>query len=131
VGKCLYAKGYDDEVVEAGLLHDMLEWSSITEKELEERFGKIILELIKANTKDRNIEDENKRRMDQIERSKKIGDGALSIKIADNLDSFQYYSETKNEKELQRCVEWAHILIKNLSTSLEESFFDELNKIIK
>jgi len=44
VGEYLFKKGFGGEVVTAGLLHDVLEWSSVTEKELEEKFGKRVLE---------------------------------------------------------------------------------------
>lgn len=131
VGKYLFEKGMDNQIVNAGLLHDMLEWSSVVESEVEEKFGKRVLELIKANTKDRNIEDKNKRMIDKIERCKQVGDDALAIKIADTLDSFYYYSEIKSEEEIDRCRRWTKLLIDNLSVNSQKVFLQELNEMIK
>ena len=129
VGKILYEKGFDDEVVTAGLLHDLLEWSETAEKEIEEKFGKRVLELIKANSKDRSIKDSHERRKDIVARCRKIGDDALAIKIADTLDSFQYYTGIKKEKELERCREIMSLLKENLSDKLKEVFSNELKVI--
>jgi len=118
VAKYLFEKEFSDEVVLAGLFHDMLEWSSVTAEELENKFGSKVVSLISANTKDRSIEDKIKRRQSQIDNCLKIGDEVLAVKIADNLDSFNYYSKIENEKELERCREWANLLSKNLSDNL-------------
>ncbi|MDD2656868.1 MAG: HD domain-containing protein [Patescibacteria group bacterium] len=129
VAKYLFEKEFSDEVVLAGLFHDMLEWSSVTAEELENKFGSKVVSLISANTKDRSIEDKIKRRQSQIDNCLKIGDEALAVKIADNLDSFNYYSKIKNEKELERCREWANLLSKNLSDNLRNIFANDLASI--
>ena len=130
VGEYLYEKGYDGEVVEAGILHDMLEWSSVSEKELLEKFGNRVLDLVKVNSKDRSITDSYKRKVDMIERCKKIGDDAFAIKIADNFDSFVYYSGTKNEKGLERSKVYTKLLLENLSDSLKKIFLEDLEEIL-
>lgn len=131
VGKFLFVHGMNDEVVIAGLLHDMLEWSGTSKQELEEKFGTKVMLLIEACSKDRSISDPYIRRIDQIKRSKKLGDDAFAIKIADAIDSFQYYSGVKNEKELERCSEWAKLLLENISQNLKEQFEKELVGMLK
>ena len=117
-------------VVRAGLLHDMLEWSSVNGENLQEKFGQEVFALIKANSKNRDIEDKNKRRLDQLNKCLEIGDDALVVKIVDTIDSFKYYTSTNNEKELQRCHDWAKLLLGNLSQELKEKFGAELEQII-
>ena len=129
VGRLLYKKGFADEVVEAGILHDILEWSSVTEYELRKKFGDIVADIVTANTKDRSITDKLERRNNQIKKCLEIGYDALAIKIADNLDSFDYYSKLKNEKNLQRCRDCAEILLQNLSKNLIDKFLNDLNQI--
>src|SRR3989339_1683988 len=45
VAKYLFEKEFSDEVVLAGLFHDMLEWSSVTAEELENKFGSKVVSL--------------------------------------------------------------------------------------
>ena len=129
VGEYLYEKGMSGEVVRAGILHDMLEWSSVSEQELEEKFGTRLLQLIKANSKDKNINDKHQRRVETVKRCQEIGDDALAIKIADTFDSFKYYCEMGNEKELERCREFVGLLMENLSEKLKETFWEDLLEI--
>ena len=131
VGEMLYEKGFDKEIVKAGLLHDTLEWSSVSEKEIKEKFGKKVLEIIKANSKDRSIEGTLKRSVDMLERCKKVGDDAIAVKISDVLDSCNYYTKLKKEKELNSYREFVGLLLMNLSDNLSNLFFKDLNKVIK
>jgi (p)ppGpp synthase/HD superfamily hydrolase len=131
VGYSLYLKGFDEGVVAAGLLHDMLEWSSVKEQEIIDNFGENVLKLIKANSKNRSIIDSEERRMDIIARCKQIGDDALAIKIVDTLDSYDHYLPLKNEKGLQRCRTYAQLLLDNLSARLKELFYEDLKKVVE
>lgn len=132
VGLFLFEKGFSDEVVVAGLLHDMLEWSSVTEKEMEEKFGVRVLELIKANSKNRELfdKDMNASRNDTVRRCLLIGDEAMAIKIADVIDSCRHYLALNNEAKLLQFRVYAKFLIENLSENLNKVFLDDLNKIV-
>lgn len=131
VGEFLFSKGFSDEVVVAGLLHDMLEWSSVTEKELTEKFDKEILEIIKANSKNWEIVDINLRRMDTINRCLLVGDTAMAVKIADVIDSVRHYFLIGNEKELERFLIYARSLKENLSDTLKSTLEEDLDEILK
>lgn len=133
VGKFLFEKGFNDEVVLGGLLHDMLEWSSITEKELEEKFGLRILELIKANSKNRELFDKdiNASRNDTLRRCLLVGDDAMAIKIADVLDSYHYHLGLNNERKFMRLRIYADLLRENLSENLKSIFLEDLEKIVR
>ncbi|MBT4315105.1 MAG: HD domain-containing protein [Candidatus Magasanikbacteria bacterium] len=130
VGELLYKKGFEDEVVVSGILHDMLEWSSATEKELQEKFGDTVLEIVKANSKNRSITDNYERKIDMVGRCQKIGDPAMAIRVVDVFDSFCYYSEMKNKKEIDRCLANASLWKDDLSENLKNIFGEQLNKIL-
>jgi len=55
VGTHLYEKGYSEEIVLAGLLHDAIEWSDMNEEEMRILFGDRIIKLVLVNTKNKNI----------------------------------------------------------------------------
>lgn len=132
VGLYLYSKGFDDEVVLGGLLHDMLEWSSVTEKELVEKFGARVLELIKANSKNRELFDKdiNASRNDTVRRCLLVGDDAMAIKIADVIDSYRYYLASNEENKLSQFRIYAEFFIENLSENLKSVFLEDLEKIV-
>jgi (p)ppGpp synthase/HD superfamily hydrolase len=56
VAALLRDAGYSDEVVAAGLLHDVLERSRITHFEIRVRFGARVTKLVRAMTEPRSIE---------------------------------------------------------------------------
>ena len=62
VGSLLSSAGYADEVVAAGVLHDVLEDTDTSVRELEERFGTAVSALVSAVTEDASIEDERVRK---------------------------------------------------------------------
>jgi (p)ppGpp synthase/HD superfamily hydrolase len=131
VGQYLYEKGFEDEVVEAGILHDMLEWSSVSEEEIEREFGKRVLDIVKANSKDRRIEGTENRARDMVDRCRKLGDDAVAIKISDTFDSFNYYLSLRKEKEVERSRIHARFLSEGLSDKLRRVFEEDLQKILK
>lgn len=57
VAMLLHGRGYEDEVVAAGALHDVLEKTAVRREELEDRFGVRIAELVAAVSDPPDIED--------------------------------------------------------------------------
>ena len=55
VGWLLYAAGLSDEVIAAGVLHDVLEKTVVTASELRRRFGAPVAALVEALTEDQTI----------------------------------------------------------------------------
>ncbi|MCB9798810.1 HD domain-containing protein [Candidatus Nomurabacteria bacterium] len=66
VGTYLYNHGYNEKIIVAGFLHDCLEWSRVNEGRLEKEFGKDILQIAKANSKDNSIENKEEKIRDMI-----------------------------------------------------------------
>ena len=62
VGALLGEAGYPDEVVAAGVLHDVLEDTDTTAFELGQRFGSKVAALVQAVSEDPSISDEQERK---------------------------------------------------------------------
>jgi (p)ppGpp synthase/HD superfamily hydrolase len=58
----LHEAGYPDEVVAAGVLHDVLEDTEVERSELEERFGASVADLVAAVSDDPSIDDAAERK---------------------------------------------------------------------
>lgn len=128
VGVYLYERNYPRDIVLAGVLHDTLEWSGITEEMLKEKFGDRITTLVRACTKDDSIKDPKEKIDELIGRCVHEGHDALIIKAADILDSFVYYTRTNNTKELLYCARNADAIFRFKPEDVDDPIFDELKK---
>ncbi|MDP2630327.1 MAG: HD domain-containing protein [Candidatus Uhrbacteria bacterium] len=126
VGVYLYEKKYPRDIVLAGVLHDALEWSEITEEMIREEFGVSVLKLVRACTKDDSIKDPLEKINELIKRCAESGQDALIVKTADVIDSFKYYAGTNNEAELLYCTRNAAAIIQYKPESFTDGIFNEL-----
>jgi len=126
VGVHLYERGYPDQVVLAGVLHDALEFSSLTEEVLRKEFGDEVVRIVRANTKDDSIADKEEKIRELIQRCAKAGEDALIVKAADIIDSFTHYSQTDNEGELKYCMRNANAIFTYKPAEYKDTIFDEL-----
>lgn len=126
VGVYLYENDYSQDVVLAGLLHDAIEWSEITEQMLRDEFGDNVVRLILANTKDDSITDKFEKTNELIRRCVQNGQDALIVKTADIIDSFKWYSSQNNTGELEYCMRNANAIFKFKSDDFKDKIFDEL-----
>jgi len=85
VAELLLREGCSDEVVAAGLLHDVVEKSDTTVEEVRERFGEIVAELVGVMTEDASIEDYEERKEEHRRRVATGNRAALPIFAADKL----------------------------------------------
>jgi (p)ppGpp synthase/HD superfamily hydrolase len=85
VASLLNECGYRDEVVAAGVLHDVLEDTASERAELEERFGAEVAALVVALTDDPSIEDPAERKAALRLQAAQAGDEAAAIFAADKL----------------------------------------------
>lgn len=127
VGVYLYERGYVQDIVLAGVLHDAIERSDITENMLREQFGDEVTKLVLASTKDDSIQDKEQKITELITRCISNGQDALIVKAADILDSFKFYSAVDNKDELQHhCMRNANIIFKHKPFDFTDPIFDEL-----
>ena len=96
VGQILKEYGYDSEVVAAGYLHDVVEDTKYTLKDIEKEFGKNIASLVDgASEPDKSLSWEE-RKQHTIDRTKKLDQRHKAIICADkisNLEDFRFLSE--------------------------------------
>ncbi len=128
VGVYLYERGYSEDIVLAGLLHDAIEWSSATEEMLRAEFGDNVVKLILASTKDDSITDKHEKTNELIQRCVDNGQDALIVKTADIIDSFKWYSSQDNEGQLSYCMRNANAIFKFKSDDFDDEIFVELKK---
>ena len=126
VGVYLYENGYPQDVVLAGVLHDAIEWSDITEQILIDEFGSNVLRLVLASTKNDSIVDKFEKTNELIKRCIQNGQEALIIKSADIIDSFKWYSSQNSENELKYCLRNANAIFKFKPNDFDDKIFKEL-----
>jgi (p)ppGpp synthase/HD superfamily hydrolase len=85
VAERVAAAGYDDEVVAAAILHDVVEDSELTVAELRERFGETVAGLVEALSDDESISSYADRKAEHRARVAASGEPALAIYAADKL----------------------------------------------
>jgi (p)ppGpp synthase/HD superfamily hydrolase len=81
----LHEAGYSDEVVAAGVLHDVLEDTEAELGDLEERFGPAVAWLVASVSDDPSIEDEAKRKAALREQVAHAGERAAAVFAADKV----------------------------------------------
>jgi len=89
VAALLDAEGYDDAVLAAALLHDVVENTDHELDELVERFGVGVAELVAAMTEDESIEDYEQRKDAHREQIAAAGERAAAIYVADKLSNLR------------------------------------------
>jgi (p)ppGpp synthase/HD superfamily hydrolase len=81
----LHEAGYQDEVVAAGVLHDVLEDTDAERSDLEARFGRRVAELVEAVTDDPAIEDDTERKAALRRQVADAGECAAVVFAADKV----------------------------------------------
>ncbi len=83
VGSLLHWDGQPDEVIAAGLLHDVLEKTRTTRAELQRRFGACIAGLVESVSDDPSIDDYESRKRELRDRVAHAGSNTVAIFAAD------------------------------------------------
>jgi len=128
VGVYLYEHGYSQDIIVAGVLHDMLEFTEVTEDTIKQNFGNHVAKIVRACTKNRSTENSKEREKDLVQRCINIGVDALVVKAADTLDSFKYYTKTQSEKGLDYCRQNSGFIFELKPKDWDDPIFDELKK---
>jgi (p)ppGpp synthase/HD superfamily hydrolase len=81
----LHEAAYSDEVVAAGVLHDVLEDTDVERGELEERFGSEVAGLVAAVSDDPAIEDHAERKAALRAQVARAGEDAAAVFAADKV----------------------------------------------
>jgi (p)ppGpp synthase/HD superfamily hydrolase len=94
VGERLAQHRYDDEVLAAALLHDVVEKSEIGADEIRERFGERVAGIVEALTENESIADYEDRKEEHRRRVAGADPAALAIFAADKLVNVAMLRET-------------------------------------
>lgn len=129
VGLYLSEKQYSEDIVMAGFLHDILEDTNITTEEVQNIFGKKVLDLITANTKVKSIVDKIERRKELIKRCVESGQDSAIIKAADILDNYTYYTDLNDENGIEYCRYNTNLFKKYMPKTFSDPIFEALNSI--
>ena len=103
-------RGYQDEVVAAGVLHDVLEDTDAVRSDLESRFGSRVAELVEAVTDDPTIEDEAERKAALRRQVAHAGECAAVVFAADKVSKARELRVRVSRGRFQRadCGKFAH-----------------------
>ena len=91
VGIRLWDLGYGSLITIAGILHDVLEDTEVTEEALAAEFSDEVHRLVAANSHDRSIEGREGWYKEVFQRCYEEGKEALIVKAADFYDNLDYY----------------------------------------
>ncbi len=127
-GVYLYNHHYPENIILAGLLHDVIEDTTLTEQELSKAFGNDVTNLVKANTKDKNIQNQDDRINELIKRCAENGEEALIVKAADILDNFTYFHQINDAKGIDYCARNTKALLNILPAHFKDPIFNKLVK---
>ncbi len=129
VGMCLYNYGYGHDVVLAGVLHDLIEDTTLSAEDIRREFGEEIFRLIEANTFDPAIADRLERAREMYSRCFAVGRDALLIKVADTLDnsrSFHLIEDEGTRRYMLTCI--GDLLTLSADLLSDESVWGELHR---
>jgi len=111
VGMALYNAGYGRAVVLAGVLHDLIEDTTLPPERIGQEFGHDVLRLVEANTFDASITDRIERAREMYARCLAAGKAALLIKVADTLDNSRSFHLIQDEETRRYMLTKIHDLL--------------------
>lgn len=101
VAKAMAEAGYKEHVVIAAMLHDVLEDAPVAPYQIQEHFGKEVLCLVLAVTKDKRKRGAKGDR-EHLQAAELAGPDAVAIKVADNTDNLATPQDIKDPKRYLR-----------------------------
>jgi (p)ppGpp synthase/HD superfamily hydrolase len=102
VARLLHEAGYQDDVVAAGVLHDVLEDTDADHGELEARFGRRVADLVDAVTDDPSIEDHAERKAALRGKVAAAGECAAAVFAADKVSKARELRVRVSRRRFQR-----------------------------
>lgn len=128
VGLYLQQSGASREVVLAGLLHDIIEDTHATEKDVKDHFGSRVAELVSAMTVKKELDSQAGNR-DSVDRCQRLGRDALIIKAADLVDNLHFYlAEAKPERYEQLADSLTYFLDASLQELEQHEAWNEIKR---
>ena len=139
VGMKLLEYEYDQDIIIAGMLHDIIEDTDIEYNNILNFFNKEIADIVQANTFNNSIQDRFKKGKELIDRCISYGKNAVIVKTADKLDTIEFqknlYKENKDDEFLNSLID-EHLYFLQLTESIMgnekiwNEFKEKLNKYL-
>jgi len=112
VANRLLAMGYCQDIVVAGLLHDLLEKATqAMHTQVVRRFGLEVAHMVQATTNDPHIREPLRRFADSVRRCTIYGEGALLVRSADLIDNCERSMALESVARLARLADKLRLLI--------------------
>jgi (p)ppGpp synthase/HD superfamily hydrolase len=130
---------HDEDILCAAILHDTLEESDVTEKQIEKAFGKTVLDLVKEVT--RGEPDAEMRKLPEKELWKlrneamlleidKMSDSAKIIKLADRCSNLTAALQTRTGEKLERYVRQSQAILDHIDRSISPPLWDRIQRLL-
>lgn len=123
------AKIEDDEIIQAAILHDIIEDTNVTLEILDAEFGKRVASLVKSITDDKSLSLEE-RRANQIAHLASACNDAKLIKLADNCSNIISIPPNWSKERIESYRKWSHE-VASLCFDVSESLALEYQKRYK
>ncbi|MBA3723370.1 MAG: HD domain-containing protein [Candidatus Levybacteria bacterium] len=129
VGVYLYNHGYESTICVAGLLHDLVEDSEVTVKDIAKEFGRDVADIVKANTKNEELPEDI--RYDELMKACiQSGENASIVKAADIIDNLTTYRKMQSELGMQNMLRFGSTLLKLRPQEYNDRIFVELEDLL-
>ncbi len=129
VATLLWNLDYSEDIQIAGLLHDALEDTTMTEDFILHNFGQHILDIVKANTKNESLP-KIEALEDIVSRCEKVGLDAMIVKVADIYDNFCFYTKMNNIPEIERCQILMGFVVKYKHDDWQTKIFEKIDEVM-
>ena len=101
------AKFEDDKLIQAAILHDIIEDTNVTPEILEAEFGKKVVSLVKSVTDDKSLSLEE-RRANQIAYLASASNDTKLIKLADHCSNIISIPPNWSGERIENYRKWSH-----------------------
>ncbi|MFB1051741.1 HD domain-containing protein [Paraliobacillus sp. JSM ZJ581] len=125
VAMLLKDEGYDDDIVIAGLLHDVVEDTDGTIREISNLFGDQVAQLVSVATEPDKMKSWKERKKHTIQQLKEAPLEARLVVCADKIDNLR--SILENEQALGNDI-WKHF---NSSKEAQQWYYQEIYKSLQ
>ncbi len=125
----------DVRVIQAALLHDVVEDTSATVDDIQKKFGDEVATIVDELTDDITL-NSSKRKEIQLKNASRISDKARLIRIADkicNIEDLMKYPMPWTKKRKNSYVQWARNVVeqcKGINDKLEKLFYETADKAL-
>jgi (p)ppGpp synthase/HD superfamily hydrolase len=94
VGLSLAELGYPIHIIQAGILHDVIEDSNTDIKTIKEKFGDKVAAIVSACTYDHSLQDKTEQYKEAMRQVAETGKEALIVMAADLIQNEPYYNQS-------------------------------------